>query len=79
MMKQMSYHVNTWGIWVKGIQEFFAVFPKLLCKSDFKIKWKKKKTTKTGGQFGISWVSLKIAVSHLDRALEGPISLFLPY
>lgn len=42
MMKQMSYHVNTWGIWVKGIQEFFAAFPKLLRKSDFKIKWKKK-------------------------------------
>ena len=41
MITQMWHNnVNVWGIWLKGIQEFFVVFLKLFCKPEL-IKNKK--------------------------------------
>ena len=35
MITQMWHNnVNVWGIWLKGIQEFFVVFLKLFCKPE---------------------------------------------
>lgn len=34
MVIQMWHNVNVWGIWVKGIQEFFVVFLKFFCKPE---------------------------------------------
>lgn len=39
-IKHIWLNVHIWGIWVKGIWEFFTVFSQLFCKSEIMPKYK---------------------------------------